>query len=199
MRNDDKITGIILAGGKSSRMGKDKGYCTLKGKPMVMYAVDLLSQICDTIIISSNNPDYEEFGYPVISDEIKNIGPIGGIYTGLIHSKSEHNFFLSCDTPKVSEHLVNYILSERENFEIVIPLYNGLPEPLCAYYNKNITSELFEIIKTGNFKIQEVVKRFKVKFLPIDSSLFFYSEGLFTNINSQNDLDNIEKKADPGK
>jgi molybdopterin-guanine dinucleotide biosynthesis protein A len=195
----NKVTGIVLAGGKSSRMGKDKGLCTFYGKPMVLHAVELLRQVCDNIIISSNNPDYSQFGLPVVEDEIKNIGPLGGIYSGLKQTKSQDNFFLSCDMPMVTTDLVKYIVSEKEGFEIVIPMFNGLPEPLCAYYNKQITDEMLEIIKSGEYKIQEIAKNFKVKFLPIDLHLPFYSDGLFTNINSQKDLDTLERLTDSGQ
>jgi molybdopterin-guanine dinucleotide biosynthesis protein A len=194
MHNDNKITGIILAGGKSSRMGKDKGYCTIKGKPMVMYAVDLLSQVCDNIIISSNNPDYKQFGYTVVEDEIKNIGPLGGIYSGLKQSTTQHNFFLSCDMPMVSAELVQYILSSKEGFDAVIPTWNNFPEPMCAYYNKDIFESLDNFIQKGQYKLQNVVKSLHHKMLEITRDLPFYNDQLFTNVNSEADLNNLQIK-----
>ena len=194
MKENNKITGIILAGGKSSRMGKDKGYCTLNGKPMVLYAIDMLSQICDNIIISSNNPEYTQFGFPVVEDEIKNIGPLGGIYSGLKQSKTQDNFFLSCDMPMVSLELLEYILSFKNDYEAVIPLWNNFPEPMCAYYNVNVLSSLDSFIQKGQFKLQDVIKSFHHKMLEITPDLPFYSKELFTNVNSEVDLNNLQIK-----
>jgi len=86
----------VLAGGASSRMGKDKGLCEFKGKSLVYYAIEALLPICDTIIISSNNTeDYQKFGFDVVVDQHKNIGPIGGIYSSLHKSITQHNLILN--------------------------------------------------------------------------------------------------------
>lgn len=100
----DEITGIILAGGKSSRMGKDKGLCDFKGKALVSYAIETLRPLCGNLMISANYfPEkYAEFDLPVIADEVKNIGPMGGILSCLKQSHTQHNLVLSCDTPFVT-------------------------------------------------------------------------------------------------
>ncbi len=188
-----ELTGIILSGGKSRRMGKEKGTSLLFGKPLIEYAVDVITQICDEIIIGTNTNDYNYLGYQVVRDEIKNIGPIGGIYSCLKSSQTTDNIILSCDMPLVSVDLTKYILSEREDFEVVVPEFKGFPEPLCAFYNKNIIDRLLKNIHSGKFKIQEVIKQFHITRLPIDSTLPFYNEHLFTNINSPDDLKKIEK------
>jgi len=81
--NNSGITGIILAGGKSSRMGKDKGWVLFRKKPLIDYAVELLGGICQSIVISANNSAYDKLGLPVYHDIIPDSGPMGGIYTCL--------------------------------------------------------------------------------------------------------------------
>ncbi|MEZ5198543.1 MAG: molybdenum cofactor guanylyltransferase [Bacteroidales bacterium] len=187
------LNGIVLCGGRSKRMGKEKGLCLLKEKPMITYAIDLCNRFCNSIIIGANNPDYISFGYPVINDEIAGIGPLGGIYTCLKSSPSDDNFILSCDIPLVSLELVQFILSKREKYEVVIPVFNGFLEPLCAYYNRSIVLGLENAIEKKSYKIQDVLKSLNTRYLEIDSSLEFYHEHLFANINSQNELNEIEK------
>ena len=94
-----KYTAIILAGGKSSRMGSDKGLVLLNGKPMISYIIEILKKMQIPIIIISNNENYKQFGLPVFADIIKEKGPLGGIYTGLKNSKTESNIIVSCDVP----------------------------------------------------------------------------------------------------
>lgn len=194
MHRDDKITGIILAGGKSSRMGMDKGFCSLKGKPMVQYAIEVLEQLCDSIIISSNNMDYELFDLPVIPDIIKNIGPMGGIYSGLNQSETQHNFFISCDMPMVSLELVQYIISSKEGFDAVIPTWNNYPEPMCAYYNKNILESLSTLIQNRDYKLQNILQNVNHRTLEITSKLAFYNDQLFANVNCGVDLKALNNK-----
>ena len=192
LSENNQLTGIILSGGKSSRMGKDKGFVELNNKPLISYSIKVLSPICNQIIIGANSDNYKHFGYPVIGDEIKDIGPIGGIYSCLRSSKTNNNFILSCDMPLISAELIKYILSQREGFDVVIPVFKNFREPLCAYYHKSIITGLFNAIETNRYKIQDIIKSFRTKFLPITKDLPFYQENLFDNMNSQPDLLKIE-------
>lgn len=162
------------------------------GKPLIEYAVDTLSQICENILIGANTSDYDYLGYPVVNDEILDIGPIGGIYTCLKSSQTEDNIVLSCDMPLIPVILIQYIYSEKALYDAVIPVFKGFPEPMCAYYNKSVTEGLLKSINDQNFKIQEVVKGFNVKFLDIDAHFPFYRDNLFANINTPNDLKKVE-------
>jgi len=191
MLSGNKITGIILAGGKSSRMGMDKGFCAVNGKPMIQYAIDALEGVCDSIVISSNNPDYELFNLPVIPDIIKDIGPMGGIYTCLKHSETEYNYFLSCDMPMVSVDLIKHILDQKENFDAIVPLWNNYPEPMCAYYNKSVIGTIENLIDSNNYKLQEILNYVNHKSVEISPLLDFYTDRLFVNVNCSADLKDI--------
>ncbi|MEZ5147158.1 MAG: molybdenum cofactor guanylyltransferase [Bacteroidales bacterium] len=185
---DKGITGIILAGGKSSRMGKDKGFCTIDEKPLIRYAIETLSEVCDSIIIGTNNPAYDQFGFPVVPDKISGKGPVAGIFSCLNESKTADNFILSCDMPLMTSDFVKFVVSKKADYEVVIPVFNGMAEPLCAYYHKNITSPLKAQIKAGVYKIQEAVKPLHTLLLEIEDSNVFNDSKLFMNINSEVDL-----------
>lgn len=174
-------------------MGKDKGQCLINGKPLVKYAVDALSGLCTPILISANIEDYQIYGYEIIPDIIEEIGPLGGIYSGLKNSKTDMNIILSCDMPLVRRELIEYILSEKEGYQAVVPLFDGFPEPLCALYSQSCIDHIKGSIQSGVFKIQEVLKGLNTKFLPIEPSLGFYHKDLFANVNDQMELKRIEK------
>jgi len=191
MKNE-KVTGIVLTGGLSSRMGKEKGFCLLNDKPLVEYAIDLLQKECSSVMIGSNNDLYRKFGFRVIEDEIKGIGPIGGIYSCLKSSQTDDNFILSCDMPMVRGELIRHLLSYRAQYEAIVPIHLGHPEPLCAFYRKDIVPMLERQIMNGNYKLQDVLKALNTKYLDIGPDLEFYHHKLFANINTEVDLNRME-------
>ena len=187
--NKHEVTGIILAGGESNRMGKDKGLCEFKGKPLISYAIDALLPLCGTILISSNNiEDYQKFGYQVIIDKHEGIGPIGGIYSSLKKSVTKHNLIISCDTPFLNTPLLEFILDNSDNYEIVVPEHsNSLIEPLAAYYSSDIVNLLEISIKKKDYKLMNFLNKVKFKKINVDS-IYGFSNKLFINLNTPDDL-----------
>ena len=133
------ITGIILAGGKSTRMGTDKCFLDFRGETFIQRSINLLSTITKTIIVSSNNEAFKSFGFSVVEDEIKNIGPIGGIYSCLKHSPNTVNLLIPCDLPFLSAALLKYLLDFAEFYDAVVPVYNDKVEPLLAVFDQFIS------------------------------------------------------------
>ena len=187
-----KLTGIILSGGKSTRMNKEKGLCIFNGKPMIEHILDALKPICNQILISANNEQYDYLGYKTITDKYSGIGPISGIYSGLEASQSDNNIILSCDMPLVSVGLIRYIYDNRDDFDIVIPERNDFLEPLCAYYHRRILSNIEIAIQNKSFKLIKLIKSLNYKPLKIDPGHSFFHPMLFENINSPNDLKRAE-------
>lgn len=179
------ITGIILCGGKSCRFGEDKGLCTLAGEPMIQYPINALKGICDEIIISSNDERYKELGYKFLPDSIKNIGPIGGIYTALKESINDNNLIISCDMPFINEELLKYIIAQSENSLIAAAFMDNYVEPLCSYFNKASLPLIEEMIHHKYYKLQFLLNRANYTIIEIDNSLSFHKNHLFLNINTQ--------------
>jgi molybdopterin-guanine dinucleotide biosynthesis protein A len=189
------LTGIILAGGKSSRMGKDKGLCRLNGKTLVSYAIETLKPLCGHLMISANHyPEkYAQFGIPVVADEIKNIGPMGGIYTCLKKSTTRHNIVLSCDTPFVGTLLLNHLLNSVKNEQIVAPSHHTfLIEPLSTYYATNVLSEIKQAIDQQDYKLINLFKRVNFKSVLMDNITPYLADRSFFNINRPEDLQAAE-------
>lgn len=193
----NEITGIILAGGKSSRLGEEKGLASFNGKPLVSYAIDVLEPIVGKLLISANTQleEYEKFGYETVQDEVSGIGPMGGILTGLKKSESRFNLILSCDTPFVTTALYEYLLKSAEYYQIVVPKHNDFIEPLCSIYATNVLWELQHCVENGNFKMHDFFKKADLKAIDITPDLPFYNEDLFVNINTQKELKGLSKNG----
>ena len=184
-----KITGIILCGGKSCRFGTDKGLCTLAGKLMISYPLEAMKNLCDEIIISSNDSRYERLGYKVVPDEVKDTGPIGGIYSALKHSATTDNLIVSCDMPFVTERLLRYIF-DNKNGALVAAAYSGnYIEPLCSYFHKESLAVIEQMIQAGEYKLTRLQDKLDFKKITIDENLDFYTGYLFLNVNTRKDYE----------
>lgn len=187
------VTGIILAGGKSSRMGTDKGLQELCGKPLISYSIRLLSELCSTIIISSSSDAYKSFGYKTVADEIPGIGPMGGVFSVLKQSKTDKNLVLSCDLPFVSKELLLFILKNSEGYQVAVPWEGDQHyEPLCGFYHLSVLEQMQGFIQNGNYKLPDLFKEISINRLVINKELDFYTEELFLNVNSKHDLASAE-------
>lgn len=181
------ITGIILAGGKSSRMGYDKGLAETTTGKLIDLVIVVLKQVTNEIIIISNTDSYDYTNIPVYEDIIKDCGPLGGIYTGLFYSKTQDNIIIACDMPFVSVKLLTTIIHHKQNKQIVIPSVNNRLEPLCGYYKSEIKELLKEYLDKKNFSVHKVINDFDCLILPFDDTAIE-----FTNINSPEDLQKIK-------
>lgn len=183
-----KILGAILSGGKSSRMGTDKGLMTIDGKAMVEYSIALLKHITEDIVISTSNADYEKFGCRLIPDVIPNLGPIGGLYTILKQTDYQAFFFMPCDMPFAKRELANKLLSFKDEYDIVVPIHKDRVHPLMGYYSRNILPIIDVHIKSGNYKIQNLLKKCNTMYYPIDDDMDNLTD--LKNINTPEDAKN---------
>lgn len=177
----------ILAGGKSSRMGTDKGLLPLQGKPMVQHVIENLAPIFDTPTIVSANEAYSAFGCDRIADIMPGLGPAGGIYTALAHSNRDYNFITSCDMPFVSTAAVEYMISKAVGAQIILPAHDGQIEPLFGIYSKTCLPEWLALIQRGFLKLQEMIACFDLLIVDISGNPLF-TDPVFQNINTPDDL-----------
>ncbi len=182
-----QITGIILAGGQSSRMGTDKALIRLNGKTLMENAIEICKPVCSAILISSNNPKHKNFGFAVIPDEINNCGPMSGIYSCLNKSETDWNFIISVDTALIPEDFVHFLISETGEFDAVVPIHENGKEPLVALYRKNCVPVIQERIELKNYKMYNLLNEFNTKFINVDSWVQKYP-AIFKNINRPEDI-----------
>ena len=178
-----QITAIILAGGKSSRMGQDKGLLFHHGKRMVEHMIDACKQITFNILISTNNAEYKVFGYPLIADNYKEIGPIGGIQAALAATETEDNIFCPCDMPEIQPPILNQILQKRENNRAVVATErSGKLFPVLGYYRKSALNIVESQIEKGNYKLEDLI------FALAAEKVIVSDEQILSNINYPEDL-----------
>lgn len=187
----EKITGIVLAGGKSKRMGKDKSKIPFHGKSLIEYPIQLLHKFCDEILISAEIDKYSEYPYAKVPDETKNNGPLLGIYSCLKASKNKINIVVTCDMPMLSDALTNYLINHSLGFDLVMPFHKGHHEPLFSIYTKALIPVIESLFAKNDYGPLSLIPLVNFKQLVLDESLHFYSPLLFQNMNTIEDLQKI--------
>lgn len=155
----EKYTGIILAGGKSQRMGTDKGLLPLKGKPFISHIYEAMKPIIgDNIVVVSSNADYDALGYTRIEDLIADKGPVGGLYTALKQSKTKFNLVLSVDVPLVSTELLQWLVDKHEDsFMLTQVQVEEKASPLIGVYDRSMRILLGEHLAGNQLKLRGVI------------------------------------------
>ena len=185
----DKITGILLAGGKSSRMGREKGGIEIGDRTLLRNGLDILEKCCDEILVSTCTGLPEVDGYTQVCDEIRDIGPMGGVFTCLRYSNSNRNLVLSYDMPLVNSDLLFRLLDEAQEADLVVPaLGDGWPEPLCAMYRKSTMETLSKLIEKGNYAMHDLYALVRTRVLRIGPGSPGFHPDLFLNVNRPEDL-----------
>ena len=195
---------IILCGGKSSRMGQDKGSMIIQDKPMIKHILTTLNhQITEAIIVLNDseriakygkfiNPQDYTYKITFVEDKIKNKGPMPGIMTGLEQINSNYALILPCDSPYVSKNYVNTIFKEIDNnYQAIVPYHDSenklkTSEPLHSIYNKNIIPEIEDLISNDVLHIKGLIEKIDAKFVLIDNKKIEKKE--FRNLNRPEDV-----------
>ncbi|WP_158655102.1 molybdenum cofactor guanylyltransferase [Flavivirga eckloniae] len=189
MIDKKNITGIILAGGKSSRMGTDKGFLTLNEKPFIQHSIDALTPLVSEIIIVSDNPDYNVLGYERVTDIIKDAGPVAGICSGLEASKTDYNLVLSCDIPLIKTEVLEKLIVNRDTDADIIQIEsNGKTMPLIALYKKQCHIVFNELLKKDERRLRVAVNQCRVKNIPLESKDY----NTTMNVNTKEELKQLE-------
>ncbi len=158
MITKNNITGIILAGGKSFRMGSDKGFLLLNQKAFVQYSIDALSPLVSEIIIVSDHSAYDTFGYKRVNDITKNAGPVAGIISGLEATQTTYNIILSCDIPLINTKILSQLITAATPNTSIIQLEShGKSMPLIALYNKQVLPIFKEQLQNNERRLRMVV------------------------------------------
>lgn len=187
MPEKNELTAVILAGGKSSRMKQDKGLIVLYGKMMIEHVIEKVKEITCNIIIITKNPTYRRFGYPCFSDIYPDAGPLGGIYTGLVHSATEKNLVVGCDTPFLSVAVLNALKNKSLDEDVLVTVQQGKAEPLFAIYDRKCIPHFKERIKKRKLKIIDAIQELKTGIMNIDKEKWI-TKNEFANINTPEEL-----------
>jgi molybdopterin-guanine dinucleotide biosynthesis protein A len=205
-----KASGIILAGGRSRRLGRAKALEPFQGEPMIRRVISRLSQVTDDLVFVVNDqeqasalpitPDNVSLPYKTAVDLYPDGGSLGGIFTGLSAADSQWAFVVACDMPFLNVDLMNQMLTLRDGNDAVVPRTDGYPEPTHALYNKTCLPHMQKRLQNNDLKIARFFDEVTVRFLEeaevrdVDKDLVS-----FFNVNTQDDLDRALGLAAEGR
>ena len=189
------ITGIILAGGRSSRMGTSKAFVKFHGVSMLERMIQIVATVCDdAIVIASQGQRLPKIDVTVYRDKIPHQGPLGGILVGLGKAKNDICFLTSCDMPLLKPEIITFMsrLLTKE-FDCVVPEANGYLNPLCAVYRRGILPTLVREFEIGRRSACGLVRKLRTKIVSRVQWSKVAPNGLsFENVNTPRQLKNLE-------
>ena len=190
------MTGIILAGGRNSRMGINKAFLEIDGTRLIDNILAVYQKIFSEIIIVTNDPlSYTEFSETlIVTDIYKEKGALGGIYTGLFYATYDYSFVTACDMPFLNEDFIIYLTGQAGKHDIIVP---ELPEgfqPLHAIYSRNCLSHIKKLLIADKLKIAGFYKEVRLLSIPEEKIKPFNKDGrLFLNVNTRKDWEKEQK------
>ncbi len=188
------ITGVILVGGKSRRMGRDKAFLQIAGKTLFERVLEVFRESFDRLVLVGDRPErFAGCGLPVLPD-IYPESALGGLYTGLYHSATGHVFVSPCDLPFPNREMLLYLCSLREGFDAVVPKTAHGFEPLFALYAKGCLGPMREFLESGNFCAYGYYPRVRVRYVQGEELARLDRDGRsFVNVNTPEEFEKIKE------
>ncbi|MDD3314418.1 MAG: molybdenum cofactor guanylyltransferase [Syntrophaceticus sp.] len=183
-------TGIILAGGKSSRFKSNKAMVKISSQRLIDRIIDVLAEVFYEIILVTNTPDqYNALGIRTVTDIIPGKGPLSGMHAGLICSSHDLNFVTACDLPFINKDILRYLLDQTGICDdAVVPIVEGYPEPLAAVYRKTCIKPIEDALINNQYKVKSFYPHIRLKYIAERELQQFGGPMSFFNINTQDDL-----------
>lgn len=200
--NDRVMVSIVLAGGKSQRLGRDKVWEKVGGKSLIQRVVDRLTPLSTelVVVIAQGQPQPKldsDIEIKVISDIYPGCGSMGGIYTGITAASSFHSLAVACDMPFLVAPLLRYMMGLAPGYDIVIPRMEKGLEPLHAVYSKDCLAPMKTLIQQGKLRIAEFFPQVRVRFVEREEIDRFDPEHLsFLNVNTPQELEKARHIAE---
>ena len=199
MRRSKQLAGFILAGGQSSRMGRDKALLEIGGVPLVVRTTRLLEPRVAAVTVIGPPERYAALGLRVVPDDQPAIGPLGGIVTALRITASEWNLLVGCDLPHLSGEWLDWLVQRAlvSKAEALVPEAERGLEPLCAIYRRSCGPALAAAIARGERKVSDAVARLNLeKITAAQWKPFDASGALFKNMNTPADHEEARAKLE---
>jgi molybdopterin-guanine dinucleotide biosynthesis protein A len=188
-------SGIILAGGASTRMTGDKAFMEVAGRRVIDVQLEVLRGLFEEILVVTNLErlawarGYEEEGVRVVSEPVSGAGPLGGILSGLMLSASQENFVLACDMPFIKREAVSLVMRRLTGYQVAVPRTDKGLEPLHAAYSRSCMPVIQRQVERGDLKVTGFYHRVRVIELPWEEFERLDETGrLLMNVNSPDDM-----------
>ena len=187
-QDEHKISCAILAGGKNIRMnGHNKAFLTTQNQTFVERLIGELKDFDEIMISCANQEDYKKFNLKLVEDEIKDIGPLGGIYSCLKQARNEHLFICAVDMPGIKKELVQFMTQFiSSDYDAYLIKTATKLEPVCAIYRKTLLPAMENSIKNKKYVILNPLDQGNVKYISLKYSCF--SDDIVSNINTRDEL-----------
>jgi len=197
------ITGLVLAGGLSTRMeGRDKKSILIDGRPLLLLVTELLTTLFEEVLIVTNssiNIDHKIFRNVILVNDIfPRRGPLGGLHSGLVYSSFDTVFCVGCDMPALSKEMIEKQIeyskkAEQGSWDAIVPRLDALVEPLHGLYKKTIENSLrLMLSEERNNSIQDLLRRVKTEYYPLENTE--KNRSCFRNINTPKEYNEYLKK-----
>ncbi|MGD8624475.1 MAG: molybdenum cofactor guanylyltransferase [Anaerolineae bacterium] len=185
------VSAVMLAGGKSRRLGRDKSLLRLDGQPLLVRTVQTLLPLSDDLIVVTNDgARYRTLDLPVrlVPDEQRGVGALMGIYSGLRAARHASALFVACDMPFLNRALLRYIISHAGGYDAVVPRVGDLFEPLHALYAKSCLPAIEDLLAAGGRRIFDFYPHVRVRYVDRKEIDRFDPDHLsFLNVNTPED------------
>jgi molybdopterin-guanine dinucleotide biosynthesis protein A len=195
------VSSFITAGGRSSRMGMDKAWLELDGRPIIEHVIAAVQPVTSRVAIIANQPEYQRLGYPLFADSQSGIGPLEALRTALYNTETAQVILVGCDLPFVKPELFRFLVEAADEHQATVPVGpDGKLEPLCAVYQREALSVVSELISEGQRKIGLVFDRVATRVIAFEELAHLPgSDMFFANINTPEDymrLRNLSREQD---
>ena len=184
--------GYVLAGGRSSRFGRNKAFEDVDGQPMVLHVAGRIRSVVDSVALVGPAVTYGELGLRVVEDSVEGFGPVAGILAAVEDSAAPWILVVACDLPNIGPQFLEMLFrrAESSNVDAVIPLAaDGREQPLCAVYNKSMVEPLRQAVQSGVAKITAAIHGANLAYLlPPEYAVVDPSGEMLLNVNRPDDL-----------
>jgi molybdopterin-guanine dinucleotide biosynthesis protein A len=190
------MTGVILSGGKNRRMGKNKAFLQVDGERLIDRNVRLFRAVFREVILVTLSPlDYLDQEAVIVTDILPGKGALGGIYTGLFYATEEYAFVTACDMPFLNRAFLEYMVSQAEGWDIVVPAPSDGLQPLHAIYSRRCLPAIRNLLDRNGLRVKDLYPGHKLLKIPPEVLMSFdKEERMFMNVNTPEDLRNLSSR-----
>jgi molybdopterin-guanine dinucleotide biosynthesis protein A len=185
------VTGAVLAGGRSHRMGSDKGRIRIGNRRLIDVVLEAIRPLFpETVIVANETAAYDGLGVPVVPDRIPDKGPLGGIHAALCSSRLPHTFCVACDMPLVNPAVVAHLCALAPGYDAVVPEWEAGYEPLLAVYGESCLPHVERMVREDRLRVDALFSAVRVRRVaadelrPLDPLL-----RSFMNVNTPDELE----------
>lgn len=185
-QSGNDLTGLVLAGGASRRMGRDKAFLELDGRPLIQIVVERMRGVCsEVLIVSGDVAPYTEFGVPVVQDRFPNVGVLGGLHAGLYAASHELTLAVGCDMPFLQPDLLRAFAGWAADVDVALLRRGEHVEPLHAAYRRTCLPAMEKTIQAGRHRIISFFSEVRVRYVtPEEVRPFDPQLASFRNLNT---------------